>query len=217
MANVYAKYSSSLNFVSKLVKETTKEICIEVEGKDASKYFSKESGVHRVQRIPPTEAKGRVHTSIINVVILCNQKKRNSTSGLDGLKSNCPQASSSLTLKDVKISYYKDSGAGGQHRNKTMSGVRLQYRDILIECCEGRSQTKNKDLAFKRLKAKLEENNRNEQNKKVSKEFNKQNKNKGKRGDYNRNYNFQRNEVVQDGKIYDLKKIMKGKLNLIYD
>lgn len=209
LADVYVKYSSSKDFVSKLVKETKKEICIEVKGKDVFKAFSKESGIHRVQRIPPTESKGRVHTSIINVVVLNG-----------AINNNCATKTNlfgAINKSDVKITYYKDSGAGGQHRNKTMSGVRLQYKGELIECCEGRSQTKNKELAFKRLEEKLEEKQKNKNNKKISKEFNKQNKNKGKRGDYNRNYNYQRNEVVQDGKTYELKKILKGKLNLIYN
>lgn len=201
LANVYAKYSSLKNFVSKLIKDTKKEICIEVKGHDAFKAFSKECGVHRVQRIPPTEAKGRVHTSIINVVVL---------------KAEQQQAANIDESKIIKT-YYKDSGAGGQHRNKTMSGVRLQYGDELIECCDGRSQTKNKELALKRLKNNIEEKNRNNHHKEISKEFNRQNQNKGKRGDYNRNYNYQRNEVVQDGQVYELKKIMKGKLDLIYN
>lgn len=60
-----------------------------------------------------------------------------------------------IDKKNVVMSYYRDSGAGGQHRNKTMSGVRLQYEGELVECCEGRSQHKNKELAFKRLEERL--------------------------------------------------------------
>lgn len=201
MAGLYVKYASSKEFVSKLVKETKKEICIEIKGNDVFKSFHKESGVHRVQRIPPTEAKGRVHTSIINVVVLKSEQQNEVI----------------IDESKIKKTYYKDSGAGGQHRNKTMSGVRLQYEGELIECCDGRSQTKNKELALKRLKDNIERKNKKKKNNKLNKEFNEQNQNKGKRGDYDRNYNFQRNEVTQDNKIYELKKIMKGKLNLIYD
>ena len=98
-----------------------------------------------------------------------------------------------------------------------MSGVRIHYDNIIIECCEGKSQHKNKETALKRLenilikrKAQSELNIRSDQRQN-------QNKNKGKRGNYYRNYNFTRNEITQDGKKYNLSRFLKSDLKEIYD
>lgn len=195
--------------------------------------FQNESGIHRVQRIPPTEAKGRVHTSIINVVVLNgaineakipqNMESRHLSRQSGAINENESFASPNraktnyniLDNKDLRITYYKASGAGGQHRNKTMSGVRLQYKDEIIECCEGRSQHKNKEIAFKRLEEILHKKKKIKNKEILVKQERKQNKNKGKRGNFHRNYNFQRNEISQNGYTYPLKEFMKGKVDII--
>lgn len=153
-----------------------------------------------MQRVPPTETKGRLQTSIVNVLVL--EKPTSSNVSIDKTK--------------LKFSYYKDSGKGGQHRNKTMSGVRIQYEDFLIECCETRDQRKNKEIALERLLYKIKDIKEHEQAILIYNNQNIQNINKGKRGNYNRNYNFPRNEVSQDGNIFDLKDIMRGNLDKLY-
>jgi protein subunit release factor A len=141
-----------------------------------------------------------MQTSIINVVIL--SKDEVDFKGIDKSK--------------VVVSYYKDSGRGGQHRNKTMSGVRLQYDDIIVTCCDTRDQRKNKELAFLKLEDKLKQENFNKSKELIKEQYRTQNKNNGSRGDYNRNYNFPRNEVVQDGIRIKLSKFLKGDFGKLY-
>lgn len=111
----------------------------------------------------------------------------------------------------VNVSYYKDSGAGGQHRNKTMSGVRLQYEDEIVECCETRDQRKNKEIAEQRLKNRLQEKEEKRVRSQSQKQVESQNSNKGKRGGCLRNYDFTRGIVEQNGKQITTKAFMKGK------
>ena len=159
-----------------------------------------ERGTHRVQRKPPTEARGRTHTSIINVIVTSAHEDKEIT----------------IDKSKVKISYYKDSGRGGQHRNKTMSGVRLQYEDYTIECCDTRDQRKNKEIAYQRLHEKILLHQNNIAQTSYRKEHEKQNSQKGKRGSYERTYNFNRNQIIQNGHKYDLKKFIKGNLDELY-
>lgn len=200
LSGVYRKYAHQNGIKVQIVDTTKKRIRIKLSGKDPLKTFWKERGVHRVQRCGPTETRGRIHTSIINVVLL------------DSLK----QSEETIDKKKVVLSYYKDSGAGGQHRNKTMSGVRLRYNGMTVECCETRDQRKNKELAFKRLKERISQKGQEKMAQRIAGEFKAQNPNKGKRGDYNRNYNFPRNEIKQEGKKFSLGKFLRGDLSQIY-
>ena len=97
-----------------------------------------------------------------------------------------------------------------------MSGVRLQYDGITVECCEGKVQGKNKEIAFKRLRQRLSRQIEDKAGEERERQCKSQNPNKGKRGDYSRNYNFPRNEVKQDGKKFSLSKFMRGDLTKIY-
>lgn len=118
--------------------------------------------------------------------------------------------------KDVKISYYKDSGAGGQHRNKTMSCARIQYREHIVTCCQERDQRRNKKLAMEQLKEKVQIEYENQEKVKINEMISQQYQNGGNRGSSDRNYDFKRNTVYQDGRQYSLKKVMKGDLSEIY-
>jgi peptide chain release factor 1 len=171
-----------------------------VEGEDPLKFFKKEIGSHRIQRVPPTESNGRVHTSIVNVLVL--EKKETKQININP--------------SEVIITYYKDSGAGGQHKNRTFSCVRLQYKGIKIECGDTRNQGKNKQIAFDRLKEKIKQKQIEEDNIKNNIIIESQNYNKGNRGDFERNYNFPRDEIKQGGNKFSLSRFMRGDLSQIY-
>lgn len=163
--------------------------------------FRYESGCHRVQRVPPTETRGRTHTSIINVMLLTK-----------------PEAKvQEIDTRQVEFSYYKDSGAGGQHRNRTLSGVRVKYKNLIVECCEGRDQRKNKEKALERLKDRLMAEEMDRVNALIRKQIENQNGNLGKRGSFDRNYNFKRDEVRFGDDKMSLKVFLRGNLEEIYE
>ena len=124
-----------------------KEISFSVEGEGVYAKLKYESGVHRVQRVPETEAQGRIQTSTITVDVEINPA-------------------------DLEFQTYRSSGAGGQHINKTESAIRIIHHPtgVVVECQEERSQYKNKDKAMKMLYSKLYEAKLNEQNSKISSE-----------------------------------------------
>src|SRR6185503_12324193 len=114
---------------------------IAIEGEDVYRYLKFETGAHRVQRVPKTEASGRIHTSIATVAVL-------------------PQAEDvDINPQDVRTDTYSAGGPGGQHVNKTQSAVRLTHipTNIVVQCQDQRSQTRNRDLAWKALQSKLYE------------------------------------------------------------
>jgi len=121
-----------------------------------------------------------------------------------------------IPWSEIKVSYYIDSGNGGQKRNRTLSGVRLQYKDYLVTCCEGKSQHNNKKTAYKRLTALVQKKSDDFSAEERTSKGKKQNKNKGKRGGFARNYNYQRNEIRQGDKKFCLSQFLKGNLKPLY-
>lgn len=174
-----------------------------IEGKNVKESLALESGIHRVQRIPPTESRGRRHTSTIAVALVPY---------ITDKEINIPK-------NELQIDVAFGSGPGGQHRNKTASAVRVTHRPTKITAysCADRSQHKNKEYAMNVVLSRLAEKINSKQSNSVNKKRKQDIGNKG-RGSRVRVYDFLRG-VVKDERVngnFDIKKIMKGDLGDIY-
>ncbi len=182
-----------------------KEVVFSVKGKDAYKRLKFESGVHRVQRVPATEAQGRIHTSTATVAILVEPQ----------------DVELNIDPKDLKIDTYRSSGPGGQHMQKTDSAVRITHlpSGLVVACQDERSQIKNKTKAMRILAARLLDMKRQEESKKISQERKSQ-IGSGDRSEKIRTYNFPDRRVT-DHRInftsHRLEAILDGDLDELSD
>lgn len=182
-----------------------REITFMITGAGAYSRFKYESGVHRVQRVPETEASGRIHTSTATVAVL-------------------PEAEDveiEINQSDLIIETIKSSGAGGQHINKTESAIRLIHKPtgIVIECQDERSQLKNKDKAMKLLRTKLYDMKLREQQEKIASERKSQ-VGSGDRSEKIRTYNYPQSRVTDHRigfTIYSLESYLNGNLDDMID
>ncbi len=208
---MYTMYAESVGWKTELlsVNETGlggfKEVSFTVMGDGAYSKLKFESGVHRVQRVPETEAQGRIHTSTVTVAVL-------------------PEAEDvevEINPADIKFETCKSSGAGGQHINKTESAIRLYHKPtgIVIECQDERSQFKNKDKAMKLLRAKLYDMKTQEQHDKIANERKSQ-VGTGDRSERIRTYNYPQGRVT-DHRVgytsYTLESFLNGNISEMID
>ena len=182
-----------------------KEISFSVEGESAYGKLKYESGVHRVQRVPETEAQGRIHTSTITVAVL----------------PEVEEVDVEINPADLEFQTYRSSGAGGQHINKTESAIRIIHHPtgVVVECQEERSQYKNKDKAMKMLYSKLYEAKLNEQNSKIAAERKIQ-VGTGDRSERIRTYNYPQSRVTDHRiglTLYKLESFLNGDCDEIFD
>ena len=182
-----------------------KEAVIMIKGKGAYSRLKFESGVHRVQRVPETESSGRIHTSAASIAVLPE---------VDDVEVK-------IDPNDVRVDVYRASGNGGQCVNTTDSAVRLTHipTGLVVTCQDEKSQIKNKDKAFKVLKARLYDLMLQEQNDKISAERRSQ-VGSGDRSERIRTYNFPQGRVTDhriNVTIYKLENFLDGDLDEIID
>ena len=182
-----------------------KEICFSIEGEGAYSRLKYESGVHRVQRVPETESQGRIHTSTVTVAVL----------------AEADEVELQINPTDLKIDYFRASGAGGQHINKTESAVRITYlpTNVVVECQDERSQHKNKDKAMKILRSRIYEAMQEEQSAKIASERKLQ-VGTGDRSERIRTYNFPQGRFTDHRiglTIYRLEDMLNGNLDEVFD
>lgn len=182
-----------------------KEAIVLIKGKGAYSRLKYESGVHRVQRVPETESSGRIHTSAATVAVL----------------PEIDEVEVDLNPNDVRVDVYRSSGNGGQSVNTTDSAVRLTHvpTGIVVTCQDEKSQLKNKEKAFKVLRAKLYDIKMQEQNKEVA-DARKSQVGSGDRSERIRTYNFPQGRV-SDHRIgltlYKLDYFLDGDIDEIID
>jgi peptide chain release factor 1 len=182
-----------------------KEVIASIEGVDVYAKLKFESGTHRVQRVPETEAQGRIHTSACTVAIMAEAE----------------DVDIEINPADLKIDVYRSSGAGGQHVNTTDSAVRITHlpTGTVVACQEERSQIKNRAKAMKVLKTRILDTINQEQNARLAADRKSQ-VGSGDRSERIRTYNFPQGRMTDHRiglTLYKLDMIMQGDINEITD
>lgn len=205
---MYGRYFSQQNWEVEVLDETPgsaggyAKLVLEVTGENVYGRLKFESGAHRVQRIPETEAKGRVHTSAATVVVLPKLEMED----VD------------IRKEDIRTDVFRASGAGGQHVNKTESGVRFTHlpTGVVAESTESRSQHKNRDIAMGRLIQQIKEAQVNQHQSSIA-SARRSLVGSGDRSEKIRTYNWPQNRVTDhrlegDNKNYNLDRVIEGEL-----
>jgi peptide chain release factor 1 len=208
---MYSRYAEKKRWKVTLLDMSTsgvggvKEVIAQIQGKGVYSKLKYESGVHRVQRVPTTEASGRIHTSTITVAVL-------------------PEADDvdvQIEQKDLRIDTYCSSGPGGQSVNTTYSAVRITHIPTgeVVACQDERSQLKNREKALKILKSRLLERERDRQEAETAQDRKSQ-VGTGERSEKIRTYNFPQSRVTDHRigiSLYRLDSVLDGELDEFID
>ena len=211
LLRMYLRYAERMRWKTELIESNeteiggVKEAVLLIKGKGAYSRLKYESGVHRVQRVPETESGGRVHTSAASIAVMPE---------VDDVEVN-------LDPNDVRVDVYRASGNGGQCVNTTDSAVRLTHipTGLVVTCQDEKSQIKNKDKAFKVLKARLYDLMQQEQNDKIAAERKSQ-IGSGDRSERIRTYNFPQSRITDHRinlTLYKLDSFLDGDLDEVID
>jgi peptide chain release factor 1 len=176
-----------------------------MKGDDVWSHMKFERGVHRVQRVPLTEANGRIHTSTVTVAVL----------------PEAEEIDLKIDPSDLRFDTFRASGAGGQHINKTDSAVRITHipTGFAVACQEERSQIKNREKAMKLLRSRLLEQMQEKAEKEMA-DNRKSQVGSGERSEKIRTYNFPQDRVTDhriNMSFHNLPSIMEGKMDSIVD
>lgn len=207
LLRMYSRFAEGQGWRVEMMSESPselggyKEVIVRIDGSGAYGRLKFESGAHRVQRVPATEAQGRIHTSACTVAVM-------------------PEAEAAddvvINPSDLRIDTFRASGAGGQHINKTDSAVRITHlpTGLVVECQDDRSQHRNKDKALQVLAARLKDKAlRERQNEEAAQR--KSLVGSGDRSERIRTYNFPQGRVTDHRinlTLYKLSQIMEGDL-----
>ena len=207
MLRMYVKYAERHGWKAEVLSASaagsggTKEAIVSIEGKGAYSKLKFESGVHRVQRVPETEASGRIHTSAVTVAVL----------------PEAEEVDVKINPNDLRIDTFCSSGPGGQSVNTADSAVRIRHipTGLVVQCQDERSQLKNKNKALKVLRARLLDLELQERDKKLA-NTRKSMVSSGDRSAKIRTYNFPQGRVTEHRiglTLYRLPDVMEGDLD----
>jgi peptide chain release factor 1 len=212
LLRMYTRYAERRGWPVELIAESPselggyKEVVVRVGGQGAYSRLKFESGGHRVQRVPQTEAQGRIHTSACTVAVLPEAEE------VDDVV---------LNPAELRIDTFRASGAGGQHVNKTESAIRVTHlpTGIVVECQDSRSQHKNREKALSVLAARIKDKREREQQAKTA-SARKSLIGSGDRSERIRTYNFPQGRVTDHRinlTLYKIDRIMDGELDELLD
>jgi peptide chain release factor 1 len=208
---MYSRYAQAKGWQAEIIESNQserggfKELILEIKGKGAFSRYKHERGVHRVQRVPVTEASGRIHTSTTTVAVL----------------PEAEEIELEISPDDIKMEFFHSRGAGGQNVNKVTTAVRLTHlpTGIMASCQDERSQIRNRMKAMAVLRARLLDLEQRKQSESIDKERRMQ-VGTGQRAEKVRTYNFPQNRVT-DHRInlsfHNLQQILEGELDEIIE